>query len=109
MSLIIRNDETSHVATPNLPKIVDFRGLDSSIIFIQRGGILMSVGDFPENLSQAMLVGCNASREIGRNPHPPWPALQGQVYHIIVYDTIVYYTIVYYSIVHYIMLYYSIL
>ena len=27
----------------------------------------MSVGDFPESLSQAMLVGCNVSREIGRN------------------------------------------
>ena len=27
----------------------------------------MSVGDFPENSSQAMLVGCNVSREIGRS------------------------------------------
>ena len=26
----------------------------------------MSIGDFPENLSQAMLVGCNVSRGIGR-------------------------------------------
>ena len=25
----------------------------------------MSIGDFPESLSQAMLVGCNVSREIG--------------------------------------------
>ena len=53
--------------TPNLPtKIVDFRGFDSSIILIYRGGILMSMGDFPDDLSQAMLVGCNVSREIGR-------------------------------------------
>ena len=44
--------------TPNLPtKIVDFRGFDSSIILIQRGGILMSIGHLPESLSQAMLVG----------------------------------------------------
>ena len=44
--------------TPNLPtNIVDFRGLDSSIILISRGGILMSRGDSPESLSQAMSVG----------------------------------------------------
>ena len=42
----------------NLPtNIVDFRGLDSSIMLYQRGGIPMSIGDFPESLSQAMLVG----------------------------------------------------
>ena len=53
--------------TPNLPtNIVDFRGFDSSIISIERCGILMSIGDLPESLSQAMLVGCNVSREIGR-------------------------------------------
>ena len=28
----------------------------------------MSIGDFPESLSQAMLVGCNVSRRIGRIP-----------------------------------------
>ena len=27
----------------------------------------MSIGDFPESLSRAMLVGCNVSREIGRS------------------------------------------
>ena len=53
--------------TPSLPtNIVDFRGFDSSIILILRDGILMSIGDFPESLSQAMLAGCNVSREIGR-------------------------------------------
>ena len=36
---------------------MDFRGFDSSIILIQRGGILMSIGDLPECLSQAILVG----------------------------------------------------
>ena len=53
--------------TPNLPTdIVDFRGFDPSIIFIQRGEILMSSADCPESLSQAMLVGCNVRTEIGR-------------------------------------------
>ena len=45
-------------ATPNLPtNIVDFGGCDSSIMLCSWGGILMSIGNFPENLSQAMLVG----------------------------------------------------
>ena len=57
-------------ATPNLPtNIVNFRGFDSSIISNSRGGILMSIGDFLESLSQGILVGCNGSREIGRK-HP---------------------------------------
>ena len=57
-------------ATPNTrTNIVDFRGCDSSIILIIRGGILRPIGDFPESLSQAMLAGCNLSREIGREPH----------------------------------------
>ena len=44
--------------TPSLPtNVVGFRGFDLSIILILRGGILMPVGDFPENLSRAMLVG----------------------------------------------------
>ena len=46
------------LVTPNLPTdIVDFGGLDSSIILISRGGISRHIGDFPESLSQAMLVG----------------------------------------------------
>ena len=46
------------VSTPNLPtNIVDFKGFDSSIILILRGGILMCIGDFPESLSQAVSVG----------------------------------------------------
>ena len=44
--------------TSNLPtNIVDFRGFDSSIILISRGGISRPVGNFPESLSRAMLVG----------------------------------------------------
>ena len=30
----------------------------------------MSIGDFPESLSQAMLVGCKVSRRIGHRPVP---------------------------------------
>ena len=44
-------------ATANLrTNIMDFRGFDSSIILIIRDGILVSIGDFPESLSQAILV-----------------------------------------------------
>ena len=53
---MLRNNVLTY--TPNLPtNIVDFRGFDSSIVLIQRGGILMSIGNLPESLSQAMLVG----------------------------------------------------
>ena len=56
--------------TPNLPaksihpyqdaltqNTWDFRGFDSSIILILRDGILISIGDFLDCLSQAILVG----------------------------------------------------
>ena len=44
--------------TANLrTKILDFRGFDSSIILILRGGILMSMGNSPEIMSQQILVG----------------------------------------------------
>ena len=47
-----------HAGTANLrTKILDFRGFDSSRILILRGGILMSIGDFPEVLSHIILVG----------------------------------------------------
>ena len=46
------------MATTNLrTKIPDFRGLDSIIILILRGGIIMSIGNCLEILSQAILVG----------------------------------------------------
>ena len=37
--------------------IMDFGGFDSSIVLNLRCGILMSIGDFPESLRQAILVG----------------------------------------------------
>ena len=44
--------------TANLPtNIMDFGGFDSSIILMLRGGLLMSIGNFLESLSQAILVG----------------------------------------------------
>ena len=36
---------------------MDFRGFDSNMILIERVGIPRPIGDFPESLSQAMLVG----------------------------------------------------
>ena len=38
---------------------------DSSIIFILRGGILRPKGNFPESLSQAMLVGIILAGRLG--------------------------------------------
>ena len=37
-------------------KILDFRGFGSSRILILRAGILMSMGNFPESLSQEIFV-----------------------------------------------------
>ena len=37
--------------------ILDFRRFDSSSIVSSRGDIFMSIGNFPESLSQAILVG----------------------------------------------------
>ena len=45
-------------STVNLrTKIMGFRGFDSSIILILRGGIPRPMGNLPESLSQAILVG----------------------------------------------------
>ena len=53
-----RGPRDSRASMANLgTKILDFRGFDSSIILIFRGGILMSIRNFPYNLSQAILVG----------------------------------------------------
>ena len=38
-------------------KFLDFSGFDSSVILLLRGGILMSIGNSPEMLSQQILVG----------------------------------------------------
>ena len=55
--------------TANLcTKLLDFRGFDSNIILILRGGILMSIGDFPESLSQAILAGILLVGRLGVRP-----------------------------------------
>ena len=52
--------------------IMDFRGFDSSIILILRGGILMSIEDFPKSLSQTILVGIMLVGRLGvHGPHSP--------------------------------------
>ena len=56
-----------HGQSSHSAKILDFRGFDSSRILTLWGGILMSIGDFPESLSQAILAGVIlVGRSIGR-------------------------------------------
>ena len=50
-------DLYEHGYTANLrTNVMDFRGLNSSMILIIRGGIPMPKGDFPESLSQAIIL-----------------------------------------------------
>ena len=49
--------------------IMDFRGFDSSIILNVRGGILMSIGNFPVKFESSNLSRDNVSREIGCTLH----------------------------------------
>ena len=54
--------------TANLrAKILDFKGFDSSIILISKGGIFMSKGEFPRNSESTNLIRDDLSRKIGRN------------------------------------------
>ena len=45
-----------YIAANLRSKILDLRGLDSSIISILRGGIITSIGNFLDMLNQAILV-----------------------------------------------------
>ena len=54
-------------------KILDFRGFESSRILILRGGILMSIGNSPESLSQRILVGRFLVRRLGVEVSGPPP------------------------------------
>ena len=50
-------------------KILDFSGFDTNVILILRGGILMSIGYFPESLSQEILAGIIlVGRLVGASP-----------------------------------------
>ena len=62
--------------TANLrTKILDLTWFDSNSIFILRGGIIMSMGDFPEILSRGILVGIilvwRLSVPVGAKGSPP--------------------------------------
>ena len=52
-----RRSEKGGAADLRSAKILDVRGFDSGRISILRGGVLMSIGNFPEVLSQQILVG----------------------------------------------------
>ena len=57
--------------TANLrTKILDFRGFDASITSILRGGIPRPIGNFPESLSQAILVGRILVGRLGLHGRP---------------------------------------
>ena len=91
---------SGQVLTPNLPiNNVDFWGSDSSIILILRGGIPRPIGDLPESLSQAMLVGCNVSRGIwrkgARQRLSSWIFLTGKLSTMCVYTYIYIYIYTY--------------
>ena len=45
--------------------IMDFRGFDSSVILILRGGIPRPIGNSPESLSQAILAGIMLVGKLG--------------------------------------------
>ena len=54
------------VSTANLhTKILDFREFDSSRVLNLRGGILMPIGNSPDILSQAILVGMILAERLG--------------------------------------------
>ena len=98
----------SHPTANLRTKILDLRGFDSSIILILRCGILMSIGNFLEVLSQEILVGiilvgrlgvearvCFSSPSLRHAPHPPsglvlhaGRARTKQLYNITYYDII---------------------
>ena len=47
----------THLTANLRTRILNFRGLDSSLILILRCGILMSIGNFPESSSRQILAG----------------------------------------------------
>ena len=54
-----------HATANLLSNIMDFRGFDSSNMLILRGGILMSIGDFPEIMGQRISVAINLVGRLG--------------------------------------------
>ena len=63
------HEGTWKVLTANLhAKMIGFAGIDSSMILISRGGIPRPVGNSPESLSQAILVGIILVGRLGAFP-----------------------------------------
>ena len=61
-------------STANLrTNIMDFRGFDSNIIIIIRGGIPRPIGNLPECLSRAILVGIMLVGRLGARSKRPRP------------------------------------
>ena len=65
---IVVSEVTSDLTADLRTKILDFTGFDSNIIFMLSDGILMPIGNFPEMLSQQILVGIIL---VGRLGVPP--------------------------------------
>ena len=66
-----KSESQGSESTANLrTKILDFRGFDSNIILVLRGGILMSIGYFPEVVESTILSRDSFSREIGCTATP---------------------------------------
>ena len=66
-------------STPNLhTNIVEFLGFDSSTILNSRGGTPRPIGDLPESLSQAMLVGITLVGKLGVTADSEHRTLQGR-------------------------------
>ena len=59
----------SNAATNLRTNIIDSGGFDSSIVLILRGGISRPIGNFPESLSQAVLVGIMLVGRLGERPY----------------------------------------
>ena len=82
--LLCRSDGAR--CTPNLPtKIQDFRGFDSSIILTLRDGVIMSIGNFLESLSQAILVGIILLGRLGVCQHDAKACVQRRAVCLYVY------------------------
>ena len=81
LSLDESDDEEERKHTAHLrTNIMDFRGFDSSIILILRGGIPRPIGDFPESLSQAILVGIMLVERLGVECTKNWHDIKSVEY-----------------------------
>ena len=89
----------THNAQFHPTNIMDFRGFDSSIILNLRGGIPTPIGNFPESLSQAILLGMMLVGRLGVCAHAHVGASRSaklpSARHIIMYTYIYIYIYIY--------------